>query len=187
MPFLKNTKFLKGEKLILKKIVMRKITITVVLFFYILSVFGQSSDTEMEINQQVWIPFIKSFGTDNQELFKSVHSKDMVRVVRDQEEIFGYDYYFREIPDSLKKSWGKWEKKIELRFTQRISGDDKAFEVGYYSTTSTNSETGEKRKSIGKFHVLLKKEIGRWKIYLDADTSIDVTEADFERAMPIKE
>jgi hypothetical protein len=46
---------------------------------------------------------------------------------------------------------------------------DKAFEVGYYKTTSTNTVTGEKRTGFGKFHVLLRKENGVWKILMDAD------------------
>ncbi|MGZ8510936.1 MAG: hypothetical protein ACXWWA_11185 [Chitinophagaceae bacterium] len=56
----------------------------------------------------------------------------------------------------------QWKKNIELRFIQRIAGKDKAFEEGYYKTTSTNIVTGEIRKGIGKFHVLLRKENGKY-------------------------
>jgi len=43
------------------------------------------------------------------------------------------------------------------------SQEDKVFEVGFYKTTSTNIQTGEQKNS-GRFHVLLRKENGTWKI-----------------------
>ena len=54
----------------------------------------QDSKITKEINEQVWMTFIKSFGGGDEEQFKSVHSKDVVRVVQDDGEIFGYDRYF---------------------------------------------------------------------------------------------
>lgn len=138
-----------------------------------------------EINKQVWIPFRDSFGGKNEVVFSSLHSKDMVRVIQDNNELFGYDIYFKKVPDSTKLEWAKWEKNIELRFVQRIVNSEKAFEVGYYKTTSKHTETGETRKNIGKFHVLLRKENGQWKIYMDADTSAGASETAFEKAAPI--
>lgn len=174
------------EKLILKKIVMKKLLSIILSLLIINAISAQSVKLQQEIDEQVWIPFMHSFGTDNNQLFQSVHSKEVVRVVQDQNEIFGYDRYFKKVPDSIKTLWSQWEKKIELRFIQRIASEDKAFEVGYYRTTSHNTKTGQSRKSIGKFHVLLRKENGVWKIYLDADTSNGVTEEDFENAETLK-
>jgi hypothetical protein len=62
----------------------------------------------------------------------------------------------------------KLEEKYELRFIQRIASNDKAFEVGYYKTTSTNKSTGEARTGHGKFHFVLRRENGTWKILVDA-------------------
>ena len=111
-----------------------------------------------------------------------MHSKEVIRVLQDDKEIFGYDRYFQTQPDSIKAKRGTWKKDIELRFVQRIAGKDKAFEVGFYKTTSTNQQTGETRKSMGKFHVLLRKEKGIWKILMDADTSEGVTDELFNKA-----
>ena len=116
---------------------------------------------------------------------KSVHSKDVVRVIQEDGQIFGYDQYFKKIPDSLIAKWANWKKNIELRFTQRISSEDKAFEVGFYKTTSTNIRTGEQRKSFGRFHVLLRKENGTWKIIMDADTGEGASEENFNKASPM--
>ncbi len=146
------------------------------------SLFGQVTNFTKEINEQVWIPFISSFSSGDDEGFKKVHSKDVIRVEQDAGRIFGYDVYFKKMPDSVKNKWSAWKKNIELRFTQRIASETNAFHVGYYNTTSTNSKTGEVRNSFGKFHVLMKKENGVWKILLDADTGEGANEEVFNKA-----
>lgn len=97
--------------------------------------------------------------------------------MQDDGKIIGYSEYFKKIPDSIKAKWSDWKSNIELRFLQRIASADKAFEIGYYKTTSINSQTGEKRTGYGKFHVLLRKESGRWKILMDADANEKTDEA----------
>ena len=165
---------------------MKKIIITTLILFPGFVLFSQDNKITKEINEQVWVPFIRSFGNGDEELFKSVHSKDVVRVIQDDREILGYDHYFKKIPDSLRAKWANWKKTIELRFTQRISSEDKAFEVGFYKTTSTNMQTGEQRKSFGRFHVLLRKENGTWKIVMDADTGEGASEENFNKASTIQ-
>jgi ketosteroid isomerase-like protein len=164
---------------------MKKILVFIFIIFPASIIVAQDSKTTQEINTQVWIPFIKSFSSGDDETFKSVHSKDVIRVMQDSKEIIGYDKYFKKVPDSIKAKWSDWKKSIELRFTQRIAGDDKAFEIGYYKTTSTNIKTGEKRTGIGRFHVLLRRENGVWKILMDADTAEGVLEENFNRASPM--
>ena len=110
----------------------------------------------------------------------------MIRVVQDDGAVYGYNEYFREVPDSTKAKWAIWKRDIELRFLQRIASIDKAFEVGYYKTTSINASTGQKKISYGKFHVLLRKENGIWKILMDADEKADTNEAIFQAAKPIE-
>ena len=165
---------------------MKKVLIMAFILFSASMVFGQDNTTTIqEINKQVWIPFIRSFASGDDETFRSVHSKDVIRVMQDDKQIVGYDKYFKKVPDSIKAKWGDWKKGIELRFTQRIAGDDKAFEVGYYKTTSTNIKTGEQRTGIGRFHVLLRKENGVWKILMDADTAEGASEENFKSANPM--
>jgi len=155
-------------------------------FFAFQQVVAQQDSLIKEINEQVWKPFIQSFNAGDDEAFKAVHSKDIIRVIRDDKDIYGYDRYFQKTPDSVKKKWGDWKKNIELRFVQRIAGNDKAFEEGYYKTTSTNRQTGEVRKGIGKFHVLMRRENGVWKILMDADTSEGASEEVFNKAKPLE-
>ena len=156
----------------------------VVLSFQCIS--AQSDSLQKQINEQVWKPFISSFNSGNDEGFKAVHSKDVIRVSQDSKQIFGYDQYFKKMPDSVQAKWGKWKKNIELRFIQRIAANSKAFEVGYYKTTSTNAVTGETRTGYGKFHVLLRRENNIWKILMDEDANENTNEAVFQTGKPME-
>jgi ketosteroid isomerase-like protein len=146
---------------------------------------SQSSGLQKEINEQVWKPFIRAFNNDDNEAFKAVHSREVTRVIQDDNRLMAYDEYFKKVPDSEAK-WIDWKKNIELRFIQRIASGHKAFEVGYYKSTSTNVATGEKRTGYGKFHVLLRKENGVWKILMDADAKEKTDEAVFLSGQPME-
>ncbi len=135
---------------------------------------------QKEINDQVWKPFIGSFSNNNQEGFKAVHSKDVIRVMRDDNTIWGYDQYFPAQKNN-SSDWSKYKKSIELRFIQRIAVSDKAFEVGYYNTRSIAPD-GKQHSSFGKFHVVLRKENGVWKILVDADSNKEASEEEFKKA-----
>jgi len=141
---------------------------------------------QKEINEQVWKPFIEAFNSGNDEAFSAVHSKEVTRVIQDDNRLMDYEQYFKKVPDSIKAKWKDWKKNIELRFIQRIASNDKAFEVGYYKSTSTNVMTSEKRIGYGKFHVLLRKENGRWKILMDADAHEKTDEAVFLTGKPME-
>lgn len=155
-------------------------------FIFVFNLNAQDAASIRAINEQVWKPFISSFNKGDDDGFKAVHSQDIVRVEQDGKKILRYDEYFKKIPDSIKAKWSHWKKNIELRFIQRIVNNDRAFEVGYYKSTSTNTQTGEVRKGIGKFHVLLQKENGVWKILMDADTSEGANEEVFNKAAPLE-
>jgi len=135
---------------------------------------------QKEINEQVWKPFIESFSNNNQEGFKAVHSKDVIRVMQDDNMIWGYDQYFPAEKNNPSE-WSKYKKSIELRFIQRIAGNDRAFEVGYYNT-KTIAPDGKQRSSFGKFHVVMRKENGVWKILVDADSGKEASEEEFKKA-----
>ena len=166
---------------------MKNIVLAILFLFPAYMFFAQSNKNTKEINEQVWLPFIKAFGSGDDDLFKSVHSKEVMRVMQHDGAILDYEQYFKKIPDSIKVKWGSWKKNIELRFTQRIDSDNKAFEVGFYKTTSINSQTGELRKSFGRFHVLLRKENGVWKILMDADTGEGASEENFTKATVLQQ
>lgn len=145
-----------------------------------------SENFQKEINEQVWKPFIQYFNANDQEHLAQVHSKDMARVLQDDNRILGAAEYFKEPSEAQKKRLANQKVSLELRFTQRIANANKAFEVGYYKMTVTNVATGASRSSYGKFHVLLGKENNTWKILMDADAYENTDEAIFLTGKPIE-
>lgn len=164
---------------------MRSICFLLIYCFSLLSL-AQEQSHQQAINSQVWTNFIKGFNERDNDLFSSVHSQDFIRVIRDNQQIFGFDKAFEDKPDEVKQQLQKWKRNLELRFIERIASEDKAFEVGYYKTSVVNSDTEEKRVGYGKFHVLLRKENGKWKILMDSDIQGGVDEALFQSAKPMK-
>ncbi len=144
--------------------------------------FSQPDSLQKEINEHVWKPFVQSFNNLNTEGFMAVHRRDMYRVIQDANLIYGYDKYSADLKQGNEKARRINQKRtIELRFVQRIAASDKAFEVGYYRFTSFDAN-GITRNAYGKFHVLLRKENGIWKILMDADASEKINEQVFMSA-----
>lgn len=166
---------------------MKKILGIALTLLFCITAFSQENSLQKEINEQVWKPFITSFNNRDDDAFSAVQSKEVIRVSQDDNLIFGYNEYFKKIPESEKARWKDWKRNIELRFLQRIASNDKAFEVGYYKSSNTNTVTGEKRTGYGKFHVLLRKENGIWKILMDADANEKTNEAVFMTAKAMDE
>jgi ketosteroid isomerase-like protein len=162
---------------------MKKFNMLITVF--LLFQFNSSGQTafHQEINDQVWKPFIQSFANNDQEILKQIYSPDFIRVVADDDRILGYAEFLQSSSDPGK--WASWQSHIELRFIKRIVSPDKAFEVGFYKTTSVNSVTKETRISYGKFHVLLRKEKGSWKILMDEDARENANEQSFLSADPM--
>jgi len=115
----------------------------------------------------------------------AVHSKDLVRSSRDDKGVYNYDQYKKqnELGDQRSKS----KRSIELHFLERLASENQAYEVGVYKTTMVNNN-GESRSFYGKFHVVMRKENGIWKILVDSDSSENGTigEDDFLEAKPLQ-
>ena len=130
-------------------------------------VFAQN--VSVEINEQVWKPFIEYFNNRNNAGFMAVHSKEVVRSPRDSKTIFGWDEYYRQLQQGQSKT-PTGQRFIELRFTERIAKDNLAFDVGIYKTTY-RPNNGAVNSYYGRFHVVHRKENGVWKILVDTDSS----------------
>lgn len=160
--------------------------------FLMISLVGVSQNAKQEINEQVWKPFIKTLLSHDVEGFMNMHSKDVMHVERDHGHILNFDQYKKD----LNMSWPAWKQSMEvekttidfeLRFLERISNGDQAFEVGYFKNETTNAN-GEKRIGYGQFHVALRKENGIWKILVNADSNNNrtITEEMFQAAKPME-
>ncbi len=141
--------------------------------------FAQSDNIETEINNQVWLPFIKTYSNMDAIGFMNLHSKDLLRVPIDSKKIYNYEEYSLNNQQSNEYNFRhKRRQTIEFSFEERVHNETSAFEVGYYKviTTDANGKTGT---FYGKFTVVLRKFDDRWKIVLDSDTSKKITESMF--------
>ena len=124
-------------------------------------------DFSTAIDQQIWEPFKQAYKTRDATLYLSIHADDILRVTKDG---IRSGAAFRE-------NIIKWYKKdnnqrsIDFKFEHRIHDKDIAYEVGYYKSTFT-PENGESKVSIGRFHVVIIKINGSWKITQDWDTDV---------------
>jgi ketosteroid isomerase-like protein len=147
---------------------------------------GQGEHTE--INDQVWKPFIQTFNNYDTKGFMALHSKEVARAPRDAKTIWNWDEYYKkqEQGDLLGKSAAS-KRSLELRFTERIVNKDLAINVGVYKTSSIRPD-GTTEGFYGRFHVVLRKENGIWKILVDTDSSEGrtISEQDFLAASPIQ-
>lgn len=140
-----------------------------------------------QINEEVWLPFMKTYSSLDGEGFMDIHTDDVVRVIMDGDRmLLGKEYRESQIKSNARSRERGVKRTIEFSFLERIAREEVAFEVGYYK--GTYYEEGKaSRNFYGKFHVLLKKVNGRWKVAIDADTSFDnsLTEADFLKGKPM--
>jgi ketosteroid isomerase-like protein len=152
----------------------------------VINVFSQN--IQQEINIQVWKPFIQTFNDRDTKGFMAVHSKEVVRSPRDGKNILNWDEYYKQMErgDQREKA-AESKRQLELRFTERIANKDRAIEVGIYKTTSINPD-GTARSFYGRFHVVLRKENGTWKILVDTDSSEggSIAEKDFLAAAALE-
>ena len=147
-----------------------------------------SQDRSKEINEQVWKPFIETFNNYKSDQFLALHSKDVIRSSRDSKELLNWDEYLKQQTYWDQQSIAKGSRRtLELRFTERIANGNQAIDIGIYKSTSINSK-GESRSGYGRFHVVLRKESGIWKILVDTDSSEGntITEKDFLAARPME-
>lgn len=156
--------------------------------FVAIAIVGHSQDAQKQINDQVWKPFITTFNNYDTKGFMAVHSHDLVRAPRDSKTVLNFEQYKKQYEEGDKRSAQQKTKRIiELRFLERIANENQAFEVGIYKTTNINAQ-GESRSFYGKFHVVLRKENGTWKILVDSDSAEGGTigEKDFAAAKPLE-
>ncbi|MFD2522643.1 YybH family protein [Emticicia soli] len=143
------------------------------------TVIAQSDNIETEINNQVWLPFIKTYGNLDAFGFMNLHTRDLIRVPVDAKKIYTFDEYsYNNQQNNEYNMRHKRKQAIEFSFEERIHNETTAYETGYYKITITES-TGKISYFYGKFTVVLRKFDRRWKIALDSDTSKDITETMF--------
>lgn len=163
-------------------------TIHLLIGLLLLSNMALAQPAQKEINEQVWKPFIAAFNDLDPDAFMALHSHDLVRALRDDGRVMGYDEYAKVTASGNHNvKINKFQKKLELRFSERWVNHDLAYEVGIYKS-QTIKPSGNNIISYGKFQVVLRQEKGVWKIIMDSDSSEGgtINDKDFLFARPIE-
>ncbi len=147
-------------------------------------IFAQSemdNQTSTQIDEQVWKAFQEAWADYDAEKYIGIHTADVLRVTPWGIK-YGQTWREKTIASFSKKNPPK--RSISFQFEHRIYKDDLGYEVGYYKSATVGKD-GKERAGYGRFHVVLKKENGQWKIAQDWDTGDvngrKVTATDFEK------
>jgi len=158
--------------------------------FLVLVVFGAQLSTaqsavsalQQEIDETVWKPFQKAFEDLDATALNAIYAQKVLRVTPngiDTEEAFkqGNNKRFAMFKtEGVKIQLDFW---IDSRHTNAIT----SYEVGFYRIAATTKK--ETTYSYGQFHIVLKKDMGVWKITQDWDTTVvngkTIDAEDFER------
>ena len=147
---------------------MRKIC----LLFLLFSICSFAQDQEAiqnEIDQNLWKPFKTAFETLDATALNALYADQVLRVTPngiDTENSFKEANMKRFEDNQMNKT----SIQLDFWFDSRHSNNDTSYEVGFYRMTLTNPE---KINTIyGQFHIVLKKEGGKWRITQDWDTTM---------------
>jgi len=149
--------------------------------------FSQSTEVLQEINRDIWLPFIESYNELDAEKFMAIHSEDLVRVPRDAKRIFGYEQYKKNNEEYWKRGRENGRtREIDFAFLERIYNRTMASEIGIFRVIN-EKDTEKEETYYGKFHVILLKKEGKWKIRMDSDSNEGNTidKEDFEAGYPM--
>lgn len=159
----------------------------IIVFFILFINLGFTQEkTILSIKNDVWIPYMEAFKTLDTDKFKSVYTKDIIRVEIEKNNIKLGKTYFQDFGgflESTKKKGGGIKVAFAIISTAIDTNEKIAYQTGYYQFSLRKA--GEKDFKVGGygyFNVGLKKKKGKWKIFLDSDNEANISEKDFRQA-----
>ena len=145
------------------------------------------SEIEGEVNAQVWGPFVESWTKADADAFNALHTDDVLRVSAGGLRL-GPEYKERNTASFERIQASNDKRQIQFWFEHRIYSGNHGYEVGYYKIT-VDRPGQDTRAYYARFHVVLRKENGAWKIAQDWDTSNinghQVSEEDWQKGTPL--
>lgn len=153
------------------------------------SVASFAQTAQQEINEQLWKPYLKASSEFDGAAFMAAHSRSLVQASLESKRVLDYDQHEASILPGFARirGEGKITRTTEMRFTARIASGEVAYERGYFKST-TRRANGETRIGYAEFYMVLRKEKGVWKIFVDADSSLNgtITEDLYLAAQPLE-
>jgi hypothetical protein len=136
----------------------------------------------MEINREIWTPFMEGVRTDVDSLYLRVRSRDYVRVQEDGRLILTYHDYV----DDTRQMMARYREQgtriaIDVRFEERITDGQTAFERGISRIVFSYSD-GRTRTFFSRFRTISRKEGETWRVLSDTPALDSVGEVEFRTA-----
>lgn len=140
-----------------------------------------------ELERDIWRPFSAAIAARDAPAHVALHSAQFVRASGDLKRV----QTFAQWRDDNLQMFARLAERdirpaIAFRFSERLAGAEVASERGIYEFAATDAK-GETRRYYGQFHVISRKENGRWRLLVDYDSSEGgtITEANFRAAHAI--
>ncbi len=140
--------------------------------------------TTVQIDQDIWLPFMAAYPAYDADLVASTYSADLIHAGgpgATAKNLDGHMADMRAFFDYARSQGDAFA--IEFRFTQRILGEGVASERGVFRIDVLLA-TGGERQSYGYFHVFERLEPDGWRILTDFDEP-GATPEEFEAAEAI--
>ena len=164
---------------------MKKFSFAILLAILVQTAYAQSETAQLayenEVNETIWKPFKQTYEARDWQGFNKLHTDDVLRV-HDGGIRQGADY-----KNSIRESYEKYsDRKVTIDFAmeRRMRNEDVAYETGFYRVLYREPDK-EPKASFGRFHVVLKRIEGHWKIAQDWDSNSfngrPITAGDFEK------
>lgn len=139
-----------------------------------------------EVTRDVWEPFVRGVNSFDDPAYLAVRSKDFVLVQSIGQSFLDYDYYVEDTIKVMRElKAGGVRLLVEMRFDERFADAEYASERGIMRMVRTDAD-GTRHISHTRFHVIVRKEDGRWRVISEYRWRTD-PESDgqaFENARP---
>lgn len=165
-----------------------KKAIILLLYFSFTLIHGQENQVSEEIIESiktdVWIPFMEAYRDFDEEKLKSIHTANIIRINIDGNKVRTGKTYLNEFASFLPRMKDKGDK-VGIAFAILTTAVDEskqiAYQTGYYQfLMRAKEEEKQTPRGYGYFHVGLKIDGEKWKIFLDSDKKIVMNHAQFE-------
>ena len=122
-----------------------------------------------DINRDIWRPFQRSYAALDLAGYLDFHSPDLVRVEVGARWIGGRDEYAARVKRGFDYAAERGDTfAIDFHFTERIVGDDAAYERGVYRVSITAPDGGVQLFH-GRFNTVSRRTDDGWRLALDQD------------------
>lgn len=145
-------------------------------------------NTQREIDRTLWQPFQCAFESMDGKALNKLYGKRVVRVTPNGIDTKNVFKSFNETRFDAGKARGD-QVSLDFWLDSRATNQDASYEVGFFRLGSTD-RAGATEYYYGQFHILLRKQRGRWNIVQDWDTNTIAGRAigaeDFARGSPME-